>query len=202
MYMEKKCQLKTFFIGILGLIASILIISLIPLKIQNIKEKKSFDTLKTEYARCQKAYEHILILNQKMESANEKDKKRIATDYQSLASDIQTLYKEEQQITMSPRLESARPLILQFLDTAQQYCSLMASGTIQNNANDLESALTLWSGGTDNQTGSSIKNLPDQFTLLQKEVVNLGKTYFHEDMTTISEWNPNAFVDEIANKKK
>lgn len=172
------------------------------LGIKDIREKKAFEVVKVEYEKCQMVYEKILILNYRMESAKEDEITKIAVEYQPLAKEIQTLYKNEQAVHMDPKYDPIKLIIINYFNAAQQYCEKMSTGYTQNNKDDIDSASALWSGGVNNQTGEPIVGLQDQFITLHQNVVSLGEGLPGVDMIKIKQWRPDTFIDEYINGKQ
>lgn len=164
------------------------------LSVQDIREQKDFDVIRVQYEKYRILYEKILLLDYRYAQGQE-DPLTLAPLYSALLEDesdvnVSDLKLKTDALTVAPKYSEIKTLMLDWLN--QDHC---VATYLQNKSAGITNSdsTTLGNAAQDQQA------IYEKFSILTQNIVSLGQNVKGEDMTDITNWSPESYVDTAIN---
>ena len=168
------------------------------MSVSDIKEKKEFEKILAQYQNARALYEQILMFDKRLE-LDSTQAMSIATEYEGISDDIESLYTKVSSITVDAKYSQLKNMLLVWLkgDDAQEvpnglfmYVTYMSAAISQNDSENADAAV------------QAKDNVYTSFSVITSDLVALGENIKGVDMTEERKWSPESYVDEQVNGKK
>lgn len=148
-----------------------------PMSYEDIVEKKSFETLITQYMECRNLYEKILSIDKQLADGKVQPF-TLAPSYEAIVTEAETLYTKTEALSIDVQYEQIRTMYLTWLkDNLATYCKNMSTAISQNNKEVAQTALY-----------NREKTYSD-FSLITQNIIAMGEVIPGIDLVNIKEWD-------------
>lgn len=159
------------------------------MSVSDIRQKRNFDTILTQYEYCRVLYEKTLLLDYRV-AQGEEDTLEIAPEYEALLDDVQNLSVKTDAIAVDTKYDQVKSMMVNWIkNDIAVYLQNISAAISENNTEKANNAL------------QDKDRVYDDFSLITQNIVALGSSTSGADLTDIKSWTPEKYIDEEINGK-
>lgn len=159
------------------------------MSVNDIRQKRNFDIILTQYEYCRTLYEKTLMLDYRVAQGQE-DTMEIAPEYEALLDDVQNLSVKTDAIAVDTKYDQVKSMMVNWIkNDIAVYLQNISAAISENNTEKANNAL------------QDKDRVYDDFSLITQNIVALGSSTSGADLTDVKSWTPEKYVDEEINGK-
>lgn len=176
------------------------------MSVSDIKEKKEFEKILTQYRKARALYEKVLMFDKRLE-LDASQAVALATEYEGVSDDVEALYTKVKAVKVNKKYAQLQQLLLNWLkgndatydDAGNQltpptglfmYVTYMSSAISKNDSAQADKAV------------QCRDNVYTEFSVISSDIITLGESLKGVDVGEDKKWSPETYVDEQVNGKK
>lgn len=154
------------------------------LSVDEIREKKGYETVKVQYESCRILYEKVLMLDYRL-AQGEEDPLTLAPEYEALLDDVSNLSVKTEAMSSDSKYAQIKSMLLSWIkDDIAVYLQNMSAAISQNNSERASNAL------------QDKDRVYANFSQITSNMVTIGEDIPGVDLVDIREWTPESYVNK------
>ena len=160
------------------------------MSVKDIRHKKEFEVIQSEYLRCRSLYERLLIVNYRIDNSGE-DQAKVAAEYQAIEKDAFSMQKKADAMVVATNYEEFRSMVSTWLNEVYQYCDDSVKGYTSGNTEMIQTSL------------QENEKIEQDFVTITENITSLGSGLKGVDLTEIQNWpGPENYAKQKIEKGK
>ena len=157
--------------------------------VSDIQEEKDYETIMVWYERTRVLYERILMLDYRLGAGSE-DPLTIGPEYNALLEDskdvnVSDLAIKNDALTVNTKYSTVKDMMYQWVSNdAALYLQYMSNAITKNDSEAADNAIV------------EKDTMYNDFSLITQNIVTLGENIKGVDITEITDWSPDGYVNE------
>lgn len=157
------------------------------LTVDDIREKKNFETIMVQYENCRILYEKTLMLDYRL-GQGEEDPLTLAPEYEKLLDDVSNLSIKTDAMSIDTKYSKIKEMLLSWIkNDIAVYLQNMSAAISENNSETANKAL------------QDKDRVYSSFSQITSNIVATGDKLTGVDLTDIKEWTPEKYIKEAIN---